>query len=161
LPSHFSPPVPQSDRSFAWLPLAISVLVLLFCTLAVWVLGRPAWQALTQPPVFARTSLLDLPTATSIPTIVRLPTPFAPAATPVSVMARVIEARVNVRAGPSLQAQVVTTIPRDERITLIGRSADGQWYQVVYQVGTKPAWVFSETLEVVGANTQSLPIATP
>lgn len=158
---------PTSGRSsmprlgYTWLPLAIGLTVLLVCLLLAGLGGGPAWQALTQHPVFTRTPVLGWPTDTPSPTTVRLPTPLAPSPTPVPVLARVTASRVNVRAGPSLQAQVMTTIPKDQRITVIARSEDAQWYQAIYQQGAKPGWIFAETLQIIEGDAQALAVVRP
>ena len=148
----------QSGGKYAWLPLAIGGFVLVFCSVVAFVGGQSALQAISQQPVFTRTPLFTAPTGTPVPTTVRLPTAPLPTVTAVPVLARVIETTVNVRVAPSLQAGIIGKVQKDNGITLVGRSEDGKWYQVIYRVGAAPAWVFAETLEITSGDPRGLPI---
>ncbi len=78
--------------------------------------------------------------------------------TPVPVMAQVIEASVNVRAGPGTTTSVIGKLKRDNVIELKGRNADGTWYQAAVPGLAVPGWVFAELLLVTGGSAESLPV---
>jgi len=78
--------------------------------------------------------------------------------TAVPVEAKVIEDRVNLRAGPSTNAEILGKLERDDQITLLGRSVDGKWYQANITAQNEKGWVFAETLEIVSGNSQGLPV---
>lgn len=141
-----------------WIPFAIGAAVLLFCSILLFLGGGFVLSTLGTLPTPTQ-MIVVIPNHTPVPTVVRLPTPTP---TPAPVLAKVIERRVNVRAGPSLNAKIVDKINKDELITLIGLSQDGKWYQVMIVGRAEPAWVFGETLEVTSGDPKTLPvIATP
>ena len=143
----------QNERGRIAVPLMIGGMILLFCII-VFLGGRFLLGAVT-PPSTPLGTRLTFPTSTPQPTMVRMPTP---APTPIPVLAQVIESRVNVRLGASLNDRIVDRVQKGDRITLIGRNADGTWYQVMIAGRTEPAWVFGETLEIASGNPNDLPI---
>jgi Bacterial SH3 domain len=140
-----------------WIILGAASALLFACAVLVFFGGQLVVGALVGEPTPTRTRLVQLPTPTAFPTIVRQPTLPMPSATPLPVLAKVIEPRVNVRAGPSLDAQIVSKIQQDNLITLIGVSQDRMWYQVLIAGRAEPAWVFGETLQITSGEPSALP----
>jgi uncharacterized protein YgiM (DUF1202 family) len=129
-----------------WLLIVAGVL---FCGIAALcsslsssVLGR---MAAGQPPE-------SKSTATAERTEVKI-------AVPVPVEGKMIEERVNLRAAPSTDAEVVGKLEKDAQITLIGRSEDGKWYQADIE-GRLEGWVFGQTLEITSGDSEILPVVT-
>jgi hypothetical protein len=108
-----------------------------------------------------RPTVVALATNTPVPTVVRLPTQPPPPASPAPVIAKVIEASVNVRATPSTSAKIIGKLKKDNTISLTGRSVDGKWYQATIQSLTTPGWVFGETLQIASGDANTLPLAGP
>jgi uncharacterized protein YraI len=67
-------------------------------------------------------------------------------AAPSSPYAVVLVPNLNVRAGPDTNAQVVGVVKADERVTLLGRNADGSWLRVDAATGIS-GWVFAELVQ--------------
>jgi uncharacterized protein YgiM (DUF1202 family) len=109
-------------------------------------------QKTAAPPIVAPTAppASDTPDVTQTPITAKTPTP-AP------VTAKVTADRVNLRAGPSTQADVVGRANKDDPLTLVGRSADNQWYQGTVSGGTGTIWIFADTIQIVSGDPQSLP----
>ncbi len=148
----------QVSNRRAWIALGVASVILVACIVLIFFGGQLVVAALVEDPTPTRAPLVQLPTPTPYPTVVRQPTLPLPTATPVPVLAKVIERRVNVRAGPSLDAQIVGKIQQDDLLTLIGISQDDEWYRVMIAGRTEPAWVFAETLEVTRGDPGTLPI---
>lgn len=157
-----SSPLGMFGPNREWVPLAIGAVVLLLCAVLLIVgsqiilpnlkLGSQATPTKTLAPA--------LP-ATPIPTRVALPTLPAPTATPAPVLAKVIEARVNVRNGPTTKNKIISSLKRNEQITLVGRDSDNTWYQVNLAGSTEPGWVFAATLQITSGDPNTLPLAGP
>jgi hypothetical protein len=147
----------EGSNHRAWIVIGVASALLFACAVLVFFGGQWAVGALVGEPTLTRTRLVQLPSPTPIATVVRQPTLPLPTATPVPVLAKVIEPRVNVRAGPSLNAQIVSKIQQDDLVTLIGVSQDRMWYQVLITGRAEPAWVFGETLQVTGGEPSTLP----
>lgn len=145
-------------RNLEWVPFAIGAVVLFACAILLFVGGQFALGALGPQSATPTTALAALPTITPLPTVIPLPTDLLPSPTPVVVLAKVIETRVNVRAGPSTQDQIVDKIQRDDVITLIGRNSDTTWYHVTIAGRPEPAWVFAATLQVTNGDPKNLPV---
>jgi len=143
-----------------WIPLAIGAVVLLLCAIFLFVGGNFALGALGSKPTPTRTLAPTLP-ATAVPTVVRLPTVPPPTATPQPVLAKVIERAVNVRNGPSTKNKIISSLKKDNQVTLIGRNDDSTWYQVNIVGAAAPGWVFGETLEIVSGDPTTLPVVGP
>jgi hypothetical protein len=77
------------------------------------------------------------------------------------VLAKVIETRVNVRNGPSTKNKIISSVKRNDQITLVGRNADSTWFQVNIAGAAEPGWVFGETLQMVSGDPNTLPVAGP
>ena len=66
--------------------------------------------------------------------------------------------QINVRGGPGSDYPIVGVLIAGQQIAGLGRSAGGQWVQIVYPGGPGGvAWVYSPLVEVTG----SLPIVEP
>ncbi len=152
---------PLGGPNREWVPLAIGAVVLLFCAVLLFVGGRFALSALGPTPTPTRASVLALATNTPVPTVVRLPTQPLPPASPAPVLAKVVEASVNVRASPSTSAKIIGKLKKDNTISLVARSVDGQWYQATVPNVTATSWVFAATLEVTTGDAATLPLAGP
>ncbi len=146
-----------------WIPLAIGAVVLLLCALLLFIGGNLALGALsggTNPTPTLRAIAPTLPIApTPIPTRVALPTQPPPTATPEPVLATVIEVKVNVRAGPSTKDKIISSVKKNDQLTLVGRNADSTWYQINIAGATAPAWVFGQTLQIASGDPNTLPVA--
>jgi Bacterial SH3 domain len=145
-----------------WIPLAIGAVVLLLCALLLFVGGNLALGALGggAKPTLTRTLVATLPVvATPIPTRVALPTQLPPTATPQPVLAKVIETKVNVRAGPSTKDKIISSVKKNDQLTLVARNADSTWYQINIAGVTGPAWVFGQTLQITSGDPKTLPVA--
>lgn len=152
-----SSPLGRGGRE--WVPFAIGAVVLLFCAIFVFA-GAQVVPGLISPPKTSTPRVaLPPPTVPLSPTIVRLPTPIPPTATPAPVLAKVIERTVNVRAGPSTKERIVSTLKKDNLVTLIGISPDRKWYQINVAGRAEPAWVFGETLQITSGDPKTLPTA--
>lgn len=155
---------PLGGPNREWVPLAIGAVVLLFCAMLLFVAGRLAFggglAGLGSAATPTRAAATLAPN-TPVPTVVRLPTQPPPPASPAPVLAKVIEASVNVRAAPNTSGKIVSKLKKDNTISLTGRSVDGQWYQATIQGVTGPAWVFKETLQIASGDANTLPLAGP
>ncbi len=79
-------------------------------------------------------------------------TPRPTAVTPIN--ATVNTDRLNIRRGPGPEYEVVTTVSRSNRLSLVGRNLDGTWVQI----NTSDArWVNASLLQING-NLLSLPV---
>jgi len=65
---------------------------------------------------------------------------------------------VNLRAKPTLDAQTLGLLEVGQSIAATGKTADGQWIQVVAGAGNT-AWVFATLVQLNGGET--LPVVTP
>lgn len=152
---------PFAGPNREWVPLAIGAAVLLLCAVLLFfggrfVLGVLGPSAATTP---TRSSPLALATNTALPTLVRLPTAVLPTSTPQPVLAKVIENTVNVRAEPSTKAKVMSSLKKNNQISLVGRNEAGDWYQINLTGGAAPGWVFAATLQIVSGDPKALPVA--
>ncbi len=94
------------------------------------------------------------------------PTPaptFTPTATPPPTLATDVTAEVltdvlNIRQGPGTHYPSVGTLTRGQRVNVIGRSADGQWWAIPYRGGA--GWIFAALTRTEG-NTATLPLVAP
>ncbi|MEA3334504.1 MAG: SH3 domain-containing protein [Chloroflexota bacterium] len=83
------------------------------------------------------------PTATPSPTLTPMPATLAPLVTP-QRGGSVDGVRLNVRAGPGLEFPVRVVAAPGETYQLLGRSEDGQWWQICCMEDGSPAWVFAQ-----------------
>jgi hypothetical protein len=67
----------------------------------------------------------------------------------------------NVRRRPSLDGEIVTTLRQGQRVEVIGRTADGQWLQIIHPENAQQrVWVSADMLEVTG-DPRTLPVVRP
>ncbi len=66
---------------------------------------------------------------------------------------------LNVRGGPGTDYVVLGTLEPGTELTLLARSADGEWFQIIYPADSDGrGWVIGEFLEIQGAP-EGLPVA--
>ena len=58
---------------------------------------------------------------------------------------------MNVRAGPGLDYEVLTTVPKGTQATIVGIGPDGEWFMVALDALSRPAWVYAALTTVEGA----------
>jgi N-acetylmuramoyl-L-alanine amidase len=68
----------------------------------------------------------------------------------------VLTARLNVRSGPGLTNNILTVIGYGETYPIVGRNADGSWWQL--NVNGVTGWVSGALIAV--NNEQAVPITT-
>ncbi len=87
----------------------------------------------------AATNTLPPPTSTPVP----------PTATELPVITGVVDAQqtINVRAGPSTENAVVTTLEPGTEVRVLGRNSDGSWINIQLEDGTE-GWVAEELLDI-------------
>jgi uncharacterized protein YraI len=73
-----------------------------------------------------------------------------------SVTATVNVTQLNIRLGPGLNYNIATTLNQGSVLTLLGKSTDGNWYEVQLQDGSE-GWVFSAYL-TTSASVAALPV---
>lgn len=88
------------------------------------------------PTPTATETPVPTPTPTSTPTFT--PTPFV----------RVIAALANVRTGPGVDYPVVTQLPGETEITVVGRIPEGTWLQICC-VNGESVWISADVVRVV------------
>jgi uncharacterized protein YgiM (DUF1202 family) len=66
--------------------------------------------------------------------------------------------QLNVRANPGTGAQILTSVPRDTPLTILGRYSDNSWLQVETPNGVT-GWVFTE-LVTVNINLANVPVVS-
>lgn len=114
--------------------------------------------ATPEPP----TATPEPPTATPTP---EPPTP-TPTATPEPKPEVVVSnPRVNVRSGPGVSFPVLGQVLQGQRLEIIGRDEDGQWWQICCFQG-QPGWLADEVVRAEGpletvALSPDLPTPTP
>ncbi len=70
--------------------------------------------------------------------------------------------KVNVRLGPGVDYELVGVLIAGQQAPAIGRSAGGEWIQIVYQgVPGNVAWVYAPYVTLVNQGAGSLPIIEP
>jgi hypothetical protein len=142
-----------------WIPFAAGAVILLMCACLIFFGGNLALGVTSPTPLPTQTAVVRRITPLAQPTITLQPTPVVPTATPTPVRAQVIEARVNVRAAPSRDGKIIGKVTKDQEFTVVGRSADSEWFQVELEGIAQPSWVFAQTVEVVSGTVTSLPVA--
>ena len=58
---------------------------------------------------------------------------------------------LNVRSGPGLDYDILTTVPQGTQAKIIGLSPDREWYKVELGVLDQPAWVYAGLTTLVGS----------
>ncbi|MCY4118884.1 MAG: putative Ig domain-containing protein [Caldilineaceae bacterium] len=80
------------------------------------------------------------------------PTDTDPIGSPVDAPLAITKPSIlNVRSGPGLNYQVLTTVPSGTQGRIIGVSPDYQWYRVVLGVLSQPSWVYASLTTVTGS----------
>ena len=74
-----------------------------------------------------------------------------------STSVTVIVDALNVRSGPSLQADIIGSLTNGTQVSTLGQSADGAWWKISY--GGKEAYIFAQ-YAVSGGSAVSTPSAT-
>jgi len=114
------------------------------------VLANPT--ATTIPSATTRPTVTPVPTRTSRPPSTATLPPRPTAVTPIN--ATINTDRLNIRRGPGPEYEVVTTVSRGDRLSLVGRNSDGTWAQI----NTSDArWVNVSLLQINGS-LLSLPV---
>jgi hypothetical protein len=110
------------------------------------------------PPI---TGQAMAPTAAPPLAGVASPPPAATATAPAGQGLLVATSRAfpNVRRGPSLEAPIVGQLRPQQQVQVVGRSADGQWLQILNPANAQERlWVSADMLEVTG-DVRALPEA--
>ena len=110
----------------------------------------PPAPTLAFPP--ADTQPAQPPTFTPLNTL--LPAPAS--TTQASNTATVDVTQLNIRVGPGVNYTVEKTLNQGDKLILVGKSSDGDWYEVRLQDGSG-GWVFSAYL-TTSANLGALPV---
>ncbi len=120
----------------------------------------PTQTAVATATTVATETLVATETATNVPTATLVPTytPIAPTKTAVPpMMAEVIVSKLNLRAGPSTEYELIATIDEGEQLELVGRLSDSSWWQVCC-VSDLAAWVIGEAIEFPDTAEDVVPI---
>ena len=75
------------------------------------------------------------------------------------VTVEIKSATANLRGGPGTEFGVVSTAAQGKRLPVIGRNADGSWWQVCCVEG-KPVWVNDSVVTLLGAR-DVVPVSSP
>ena len=75
------------------------------------------------------------------------------------VTVEIKSATANLRGGPGTEFDVVSTAAQGKRLPVIGRNADGSWWQVCCVEG-KPVWVNDSVVTLLGAR-DVVPVSSP
>lgn len=102
---------------------------------------------------FFQNAAVVLPTIA--PTVGAIDPAPAPTAAPELPPTGAVRADGNVRAQPNTDATILGNVTTEEQLELLARSADGEWYRAVTQVGE--GWVSATLLEVDPAVAEALP----
>lgn len=148
---------PLGGPNREWIPLAIGAVVLLLCAAvlfagSIFLTGGGPFGPTRTPTRAISRATSTLPPPTPLPT----QPPATP--TPAPVIAKINVTSANVRAAPSTTAKVVTTMKNGAQITLIGRSADSQWFQINVAGQPQPAWISIQVFQIASGDPQSLPV---
>jgi len=65
-------------------------------------------------------------------------------------LATTTPAIMNVRAGPGLDYEILTTVPRGTEATIVGIGPHAEWYMVRLQNLDRPAWIYASLTTVTG-----------
>lgn len=113
-------------------------------------LVTPVAPALT--PTLTATPALPEPTFTSTPEPTATPAPAAPQV--------VAASPVNIRSGPGTNYSVVGSLPPNAPLTVTGRNAEGNWWQVRLP-GDQAGWVAASVVEAQNGTEVAIVQAPP
>ncbi len=142
--------------------LTILALAALACNLPIGKTPEPAPTA-TEAPTYIPTATITptptitdtstvTPTRTATPTNTATPTPQGP------ISARICKGcQPRFRQTPGTAGRIIRTLDDSVALTIIGRTADGSWSQVILQDG-KQGWVATSFIDLGGADVAAMPI---
>lgn len=143
-----------------WVPLAIGAVVLLLCAVLLFFGGQFALNTFGRSTTPTRVALPS-PVGSPLPTQVRLPSPTPIPPTPVPVIGKISETQANVRNRPSTTGTtILARLKKDTQITLVAVGpTDGAnvWYQINLPDQPAPAWIRSDTFQIVSGDPKTLP----
>lgn len=109
------------------------------------------------PTLITVSALGNTPTPTTLPT--NTPTPEPPTATIPSIPSLTTRTDLNVRSGPSTEYDLLGLLPSGSSAEIIGRSADGQWWQVRFSPASDGlGWVSADPAFGEAVNVDNLPV---
>lgn len=86
------------------------------------------------------------PSATPTATLTFTPSPTLPPFANAWIFSQQFD-RVSLRTGPGTEFEIITALQNDDPVTVVGRSVDGRWYQVVtYGPNAVVGWVSASLL---------------
>jgi len=170
VPSGGDQKLPRSTRQGGisrreWIPFAVAAVVLLFCAILVFVgynVVSPMIFPKATPPIVAKNPTV---VNTSVPTIVRLPSPTPIPPTPIPVSAKIIsDTPANVRNKPTVTGStILTKLKKDTPITLVAAgptdATGNTWYQINLPDNSAPGWIRSDVFQIVSGDPKTLPLA--
>lgn len=105
----------------------------------------------------------DLPTFTPTATLTEIPPTATDTLTPTltPTVFGIVSAvnRINVRTGPDVTSDLLTSLPAGEGVQIIGQNSDGSWYNVRLDDG-REGWMASRFIRVEPSSTP-VPTTTP
>ena len=150
--------------SSCWVILVLGVLLCGSITLCSQITTTMQTISTNEEPTVPIPQQADEPTQEKILSSVSSVTPTAKAAganhetssEATVVTAKIIEPRVNLRALPDTNAEILGKANEGEIISLIGQNADGKWYQTK-MANTTNAWIFAATVKIIEGDSKTLP----
>jgi hypothetical protein len=142
-----------------WIGFAIAAVSMCVCGIVLLFTSR--WLMSVDIPVSTPTQVAKRPTATPTEIATETPTPTVlptATATPIPVLAKITGPRVNVRAAPTTDAQIIGKVVQGDQVTLIGRNGDSSWFQVRIPGVTEPSWISASTMQVTTGDANQLPV---
>lgn len=168
-------------RPLRSIPVIAAVLLVLAGLLGVMVsLRNRDGTAATSTPMIVAVADTVTPTGTTPPSLTPIPTfTLTPPATPTSrptqtpsplataiavtttlPQLRVTIGTANVRQGPGVAYAVLTTLRAGDIVTVLGRDANGRWFNVEL-ADNRTGWLAAEVVEFVDASTsETIPVVT-
>jgi uncharacterized protein YraI len=125
--------------------LGMSLAVLMGCA------PEPSTLRITPTPPFATETL----PATQLPRVTSTPGPANATSTP-GTLVGTTTARLNVRAEPLSSSPPLGIIDASKSVQILGKDANGNWYQILYQGSAGIGWVASEYVKV--ENRHAVPV---
>jgi hypothetical protein len=108
------------------------------------------------PPSALAVVAYPSPTPTSTATPTQIPTlPPSPSPTPMNPLAVVQSVSIPFYSAPDENAPVLTVLPQDSLLRIVGMSEDGLWYMV--EAGGGRGFVRRDLVEVIGGNILAVP----